>query len=107
MITNDNNTPITLITATTGAGTSPSFKSFDDQKITIYSETSILNTETIKLQVMKPDGTWIDCYADDELIRLKNNRNIYAIWGKGIYRVNKSATASAVGVYAFNASFRG
>ena len=107
MISTDNNTPLTLITATTGAENSVPFRSFDDQKAVVFSDTAILSTEVIKLQVMRPDGNWIDCYAEGEMIRLKGNQNIYALWGKGIYRVVKASTASAVGIYVYNASFRG
>jgi len=45
-------------------------------------------------------STWNNLYEDGAQVRLSNTNNVELIAGPGVYRVNKTATAAAVGCWA-------
>ena len=105
-INNETTQPVTLIESISGATTSKVFTVEENKKATIYSDLVIGAGETIKVQIKKPDGSFVDVYGDDVQLKLTATNNVTAIWGKGIFRITKTSTASPVGVYAYNVNFR-
>lgn len=55
-----------------------------------YGDLQIYNSETT---------TWHDVYAEGAQVRFTDTTNVYSVFGPGEYRVNKAASAAAVGVY--------
>lgn len=101
-ITPDNasNNSIELISAQTAGATSESFIIPEGEGFTIFSD-ALTGAETVGVEAEKPDGTWVEIKSD----LLSSSGNEAAFYSKGKFRLVKSATAGAVGVYAFNRSF--
>jgi len=92
----------TLVAAATGASTgSDSFLVPEGAQQVIFSE--VLGAgETVGLEIQDPAGNWIGIAAGF----LTETNNAETILGKGVYRVTKSVTASATGVYTYGISFK-
>lgn len=93
---------------TTGTGTSSEFGTNRDRfEITVFcgpeanqvGSNSLGVGETIKFQIQSTDGYWFDLYEGGAVKQLDEDTNVEAIYGPGIFRVVKSATAAAIGVF--------
>ena len=94
-----------ILSSTTASANSSEFSISDGSKATIFCDKNILPSEEIKLQIKKPDNTFIDVYSDGYLLELSATNNTFTMYGKGIYRIVKSVTADPIGIYAYNISF--
>jgi len=92
----------TLIAASTSALSSEEFTVFGGEHAVVFSD-AMAGVEEVNVQIKKPDGSWV--HVVDGIFPLSASKNASAIWGKGVYRMTKSVTAGAVGVYGFNTTF--
>lgn len=97
---NASNRSITLISAQTAGATSEVFTVPDGKGYSFFCD-ALGSGETVAVEALKPDGTWTEIKSD----LLNSTAFEGAVYSKGIYRLVKSATSSAVGVYAFSKSF--
>lgn len=59
--------------------------------------------ENADVQFSKDEGaTWDDLFQDGAQIRITSINNMITIFGPGTYRVDKEATAAAVGIFEHN-----
>ena len=79
----------------------PSFVVYEGNGYSVFCESTIAGSETCTLQALDPDGNWVTI-IDEFFTATKREQAIYS---KGVYRVVKPVTASAVGVFAFTSSF--
>ena len=99
---NASNQAIELIAPTTGIATSEGFYIPDGKVFTIFADV-LASGETVAIEAMKPDGTWIS--IKDDVLSGTDSRQENAFYSKGIFRAAKTATAGSVGVYAFGGAF--
>ena len=89
---------ITLLAATTNAGTSVSFSLGSGEEATVYTD-ALVSGEFADLQEEIND-TFQDSYDENgNQIRITGPGSSLHVVGNGAFRVAKTATASACGVY--------
>ena len=88
-----------LLGAQTGTGTSTKFLGIDKQ-LPVSVSCEVAGAETATLQFYN-GVNWVDFYKDGESspVQITTTNSMISVWGTGIFRVVKSATAAAVPVY--------
>jgi hypothetical protein len=95
--------PKILLTATTDATASDEFTAADQRpgRTTLpahFTCPEIATGEYGDVQKKSADGTWYDYYVDGTQQRVTDTNTGVTVYGPGIYRVNKEATAAATSV---------
>ena len=97
---NASNKAIEMIAIQTAAANSDPFYVYENNGFTIFCD-ALGASEVIALEAQRPDDTWITVIPNLLIATLPSS----GFFSKGLYRIAKPLTASAVGVYAFNVSF--
>lgn len=91
----------TLLAPQTGAGASSQFKVSSEQNgqrpVSVIA-TGLAGAENADLQVNAND-VWQDVFQDSAQVRLTATNNMVTVYGPGLYRVDKEATAGAAGIF--------
>jgi len=93
----------TLLEPTTSSGYSEVITATDTHPVTliVYSAGGLVAGEDHTIQISHDGGnTWQDLYMDGALIQLTSTNVAKTIYGPGTFRVSKSATTNAAGIYA-------
>lgn len=87
-----------LLAKQTAAGNSDSFEVRKPKRRPAhFTAFGLANAETVTIQKLQADGTWSN-YIDDVTQQMSATKSGVLIYGPGIYRGVKTATAAAVGV---------
>jgi len=98
---NAGNQSVELIASQTAGATSEAFYVPEGTGYSVFCD-ALASGEIIGVEAQRPDGTWVNIKSDF----LSSTSNEGAFYSKGLFRLVKSATASAVGVYSYNISFK-
>lgn len=92
-----------IITETTAAANSKPISVSAGDLVTLALTGTYGGAEYADIQYTDDGGsTWFDLYQDGSQVRLSTTSNMKTIYGPGIFRVAKDATASAAGVRRFS-----
>lgn len=74
-----------------------------EQRPISISAPGMAGAENADVQFSQDGGTtWNDLFEDGVQIRLTATNNMITIFGPGVFRIDKEATAAAVGVFEHN-----
>lgn len=92
-----------LIADTTSAAKSGIFSVSAGDNVSIAVSGTIATNEFIDVQYTDDGGTtWHDLFQDGSQVRLTDTNNMATIYGPGIFKLDKGATASAAGAIRFS-----
>lgn len=86
-----------ILAGTVSAAASDSF-TVDGETVGVIA-VGLAGIETGTLQVSASGTTFADVYIDGNIMQLTATNNIFTVYGPGIYRINKSATAGSVSIH--------
>jgi len=90
----------TLLTAATGGGTSSVISAKSGKSVTLMAN-NLAGVETGDVQISHDGGTtFTDLYSNGLQMQLLVANTAVTVYGPGVYRVVKSVTAGACGIYA-------
>ena len=91
---------LTLLAAATGGGTSSDLAVRNGHTATLIAS-NLAGAETGSIQISYDGGTtFINLFSDGSQQQLTATNNTATVYGPGIFRVVKSATAGACGIFA-------
>ena len=90
--------PTTLLEPTTSAAQSDQF-SVDNNELPVHVYSETLGTGETGVIQIKVAGSWQNYVDAASTKQLDEDNTGVAIYAPGVYRVDKSATASATGIY--------
>ena len=91
-----------LLAPIAGAAQSTPFAIADGVKKTVMVSPDIILAETAAIQISHDEGeTWVD-YLDGTPVVLTVSKNALRLYGPAYYRVDKSITATATGIYVLD-----
>lgn len=94
-----------LLAPTQSAAASDEFVVADVSNGATFSVTPPLGSgEVATLQKKNADGDWDNVYSGEGLEQLHENKSVLSVYGFGVYRINKGATASDTAVEVSEAS---
>lgn len=85
-----------LIANTTSAEASPPF-TVNKERETLVSTGTYVDGEDATLQILAA-GSWVNVIVEGTTQVLDEQNTVLTVYGRGTYRFNKDATASAAGV---------
>lgn len=89
-----------LLVAATDGGTSGDISAKTNRAVTLMAN-NLAGVETGDIQISHDGGTtFTDLYSNGQQMQLLAANTAVTVYGPGIYRVVKSATAGACGIYA-------
>lgn len=90
----------TLLTATTDADQSdPVAIKGAKSPYTFHCAPPLAGTEEAQIQYLGGNGTWYDLQLDGSEVKMTASHRMVTLYGPGVFRVDKDATAGATGVY--------
>jgi hypothetical protein len=92
--------PETLLSATTSATASREVVVPDSANPVHFTCPGIAGSETGDLQKQQASGTFTDYWEDGTQQQITATNSGLTVYGPGVYRINKSATAASVPVEA-------
>ena len=90
--------PTTLLAATTDADQSTAFTVKYDEAPVVFRCPGLAGVEVGTLQYRDASEAWHDYYVDGTLQTITTTNTDLTIYGPGIYRIDKDATAGAASV---------
>ena len=93
--------PKTLLSATTSATQSSELIAGADLLPVHFIAPGIAGAEVATLQIKDGSGSWHDFYVDTTVQQITATNTGVCIYGPGVYRIDKGATAAAVPIEVF------
>ena len=90
----------TLIEATTSAVESEEFVIPGGINYSVFCD-ALSSGESVSVLAKRPDGTWITIKSD----LMNSTVNEAAFYSHGLFKLAKTATSSAIGIYSYNTLF--
>lgn len=90
---------IEIFAPATASGYSDSFKVQEGRSVTITCDVNFGSTESAAVQISHDGGATFKTYLDTTTVELSDTINALNLKGPAMYRLSKTSTASAVGLY--------